>query len=401
MFNQDRLLRPDPGVLPTRAHTETAMGKFIKDNFLLFTASVLSFILMGGGQAMMGPALPEFRSLFGLSIAAASTIVTAQWVGALIGVIFLYFAPRRDWLRPAFGLLTIGAGLMALSPGWPLTIFGSFCFGAGYGATLALANSRLLAAFGSYGPSMISLVNALFGGGAILSPLLFVAIGRDPMIAFGTLAVLLLLVVALSLRLPAAGGAEDNARESRVFRPSPAMLIVGASGTAIEACLIGLGPVILTRSGLGEDAAAGALSLFFVFFLCGRLVLSYLGNKLPAAPMLIGGFLGGAVFLALAASGIASQYSFALTGFFIGSLFPNFFVLGSKRLGDDHRTGPLLVGAALAGGVTGPLVIGRLIEQLDPLTPFWLLAGYAVVIAVLGFWVFGRRAPARALKDAV
>ncbi|HEY0213532.1 MAG TPA: MFS transporter [Paenirhodobacter sp.] len=367
------------------------MGNFIKDNFLLFTASILSFILMGGGQSMMGPALPEFRTIFGLSIASVSVIVTAQWVGALIGVIFLYFASGRDWLRPAFALLTIGAALMALMPGWPLTIIGSFCFGAGYGATLALVNSRLLAAFGNYGPSMISLVNALFGGGAIVAPLLFVALGRSPQIAFGLLAVMLLIVLGFSLRLPTVRGKSDTGARAKTFRPSLSMLFVGASGTGIEACLIGFGPVILARSGLTETAAAGALSLFFVFFLTGRLVLSYLGNKLPAAPMLLAGFAGGAVMLSLAASGIAAQYTYALSGFFIGSLFPNFFVLGSKRLGDDHRTGPALVGAALAGGVTGPLIIGQLIEKVDPLTPFWILAGYALCIVLVGAVVFGRR----------
>lgn len=360
----------------------------VKKNSLLLVGSIIAFVLMGAGQSLMGPALPEFRQIFDLSVASASMAVTAQWVGALLGVIALFFfGGRHDWTRVAFGLLVAGAALMALQINWPVTLLGSLAFGAGYGASLALVNSRLLQAFEKAGPSMVSLVNALFGGGAIVAPLLFVALARNPELCFGILAAGLILPFVLSFFFPRQRTAEQSTDEKREFTISIPTLLVGASGTAVEACLIGLGPVILVSASFSDSAAAGALSLFFVFFLGGRITLSVIGHRLPAAPMLIGGFVGGAALLAGAGSGIYPTLTYPVAGFFIGSIFPNFFVFGSNRMGKDARTGSIIVTAALAGGVLGPLIVGQVVAQMPPLTPFWLLAGYSAFVALCGLRV--------------
>ncbi|MEC5343102.1 MFS transporter [Brenneria populi] len=371
----------------------------VKKNALLLVGSIIAFVLMGAGQSLMGPALPEFRQIFSLSVASASMAVTAQWVGALLGVIALFFGGRRDWTRLAFGLLVTGAALMASQINWPLTLLGSLIFGAGYGASLALVNSRLLQAFEKAGPSMVSLVNALFGGGAIVAPLVFVALARSPELSFGILAAGLILPFLLSFFFPRQRTEEPAADEKRTRKISIPTLLVGASGTAVEACLIGLGPVILLGASFSDSAAAGALSLFFAFFLGGRITLSIIGHRLPAAPMLIGGFVGGAALLACAGSGIYPTLTYPVAGFFIGSIFPNFFVFGSNRMGKDARTGSIIVTAALAGGVLGPLIVGQVVADMPPLTPFWLLAGYSAFVALCGLRVLrnprGEQAAAR------
>lgn len=356
----------------------------VKKNSLILVGSIIAFVLMGAGQSLMGPALPEFRQIFNLSVASASMAVTAQWVGALLGVIALFFGGQRDWTQLAFGLLVAGAALMALQVNWPLTLLGSLAFGAGYGASLALVNSRLLQAFEKTGPSMVSLVNALFGGGAIVAPLVFVALARNPELSFGILAAGLILPFLLSFFFPPQRMTEKSTEGKRTSNISIPTLWIGASGTAVEACLIGLGPVILVSASFSDSAAASALSLFFVFFLGGRIMLSFIGHRLPAAPMLIGGFVGGAVLLACAGSGIYPTLTYPIAGFFIGSIFPNFFVFGSNRMGKDAKTGSIIVTAALAGGVAGPLIVGQVVAEMPPLTPFWLLAGYSAFVALCG-----------------
>ncbi|MEA9390151.1 MFS transporter [Acerihabitans sp. TG2] len=354
----------------------------VKKNSLLLVGSIIAFVLMGAGQSLMGPALPEFRHIFTLSVASASMAVTAQWVGALLGVIALFFGGQRDWTRVAFGLLVVGAALMAWQINWPITLLGSLAFGAGYGASLALINSRLLQSFERAGPSMVSLVNALFGGGAIVAPLVFVALARNPKLCFGILAVGLILPFLLSFLFPPQRVAEKSTEKKRANHISLPTLLIGASGTAVEACLIGLGPVILVSAHFSDSAAASALSLFFAFFLGGRILLSFIGHRLPTAPMLIGGFFGSAVLLACAGSGIYPTLTYPVAGLFIGSIFPNFFVFGSNRMGKDAKTGSIIVTAALAGGVTGPLIVGQVVAAMPPLTPFWLLAGYSAVVAL-------------------
>ena len=363
------------------------MNNMNRKNGILLTGSIIAFILMGAGQSLMGPALPEFRDRFNLSVASASMAVTAQWVGALIGVAALFFAGKRDWMRVAFTLLIIGAGLMALQVNWPLTLAGSLAFGAGYGASLALVNSRLMQSFEKAGPSLVSLVNALFGGGAIAAPLIFLLLARNPELCFGILAAGLILPFLLSFRFPTTHHQTATVQENTARKISFPVLLMGASGTAVEACLIGLGPVILLGGGYSDSAAASALSLFFVFFLAGRILLSMVGHRLPVGPMLICGFLGGTLFLVMAGLDFSPAITYPLSGFFIGSIFPNFFVFGSYRMGKDARTGSIIVMAALAGGVSGPLIVGQLVTAMPPLMPFILLAGYSGCIALYGLYV--------------
>jgi MFS transporter, FHS family, glucose/mannose:H+ symporter len=52
---------------------------------------------------------------------------------------------------------------------------GIVIFGMGYGIATVVFNPRVLRAFGAKGPSMVSLLNAMFAVGAIVAPLGFVA----------------------------------------------------------------------------------------------------------------------------------------------------------------------------------------------------------------------------------
>ena len=56
---------------------------------LLF-AGMASFILMGAGQSLYGPALPVFGREMGLSLADASLVISAHWVGCFIGVAVMF-----------------------------------------------------------------------------------------------------------------------------------------------------------------------------------------------------------------------------------------------------------------------------------------------------------------------
>jgi len=57
-----------------------------------------------------------------------------------------------------------------------------------------------------------------------------------------------------------------------------------------------------------------------------------------------------------------------------------------------------IVAAALAGGVTGPLIVGQVVAAMPPLTPFWLLAGYSALVALCGLRVL--RSPRHAAVTA-
>ena len=92
--------------------------------------------------------------------------------------------------RHALAAMALGAAGVAALAGWWATIAGAVVFGMGYGMSTAVFNPRVLRAFGTKGPSMLSLLNATFGVGAIAAPLIFVALGSDPRWSFGLTAAL-------------------------------------------------------------------------------------------------------------------------------------------------------------------------------------------------------------------
>ena len=161
------------------------MKDLIRAHAGLLFAGVATFVMMGSGQSLYGPALPAFSRIFAVSEAQAGVLISAHWVGCFLGVAIMYLRGGGITPRHALAAMAAGAGGVALLAGWWATVAGAMVFGLGYGLSTAVFNPRVLKAFGTHGPSMLSLLNATFGVGAIAAPLIFVALGSDPRWSFG------------------------------------------------------------------------------------------------------------------------------------------------------------------------------------------------------------------------
>ena len=51
----------------------------------LVLAGLFSFVLMGAAQSLYGLALPAFVRAFGVSIGQAGLLISARWVGSVLG----------------------------------------------------------------------------------------------------------------------------------------------------------------------------------------------------------------------------------------------------------------------------------------------------------------------------
>jgi hypothetical protein len=246
--------------------------------------------------------------------------------------------------------------------------------GIGYGCSTVIYNRRFLAAFGRRGPSMLALLNAIFGIGAIGAPLLFVALGSDPAVAYGLVAALAVATFAVAGRdapVAAAGAA------TRPFRLSPATLCFGALAIGTEACLIGLGPTGLIARGVSEAGAAGMLSAFFTAFLAARLALVPLAGDVAPFALLAGALAAtGGMAAAVALGGPA--WLFVPMGATAALFFPAFYMTGVARMGDHPRVSPVLVAAGLAGGILMPLIFGAVMEATGTAALFALVAAVAL-----------------------
>lgn len=366
------------------------MGETAMDRVILLGAGMGTFFLLGIVQAVYGPALPIIARETGISLAEASVLFTAHWVGAAAGVAAMFlFGPRLTPRRLLLSL-AVGAGLMGAGLGWPAMLAGATLAGFCQGCGAVLFNPRLLAVFGARGPAMLSFINALYGAGAILGPLALTAAGG----AYGL--VFLVLAMACALLWP---GARDVGRVPAVraggpLRPDWVILALGAAGLGFEAALIGLGPAALVRSGESEIRAAELSSAFFVAYLLARVLLTFAAHRIAAHRLLLLSLAGVAATMAVAL--LWPDWGFVLSGAFAAMIFPGYFVEGMRRMGGDPRVSPLIVAGGLVGGIGLPFLLARLAEGMGAQGFFQMMAVLAGATLLAGGLAVLLRPPLRA-----
>jgi FHS family glucose/mannose:H+ symporter-like MFS transporter len=336
----------------------------------LVLAGLFSFVLMGAGQALYGPALPAFSREFGITTGQAGLLVSAHWVGSVLGVGVMYFHGDRVTPRMALACMALGSLVVGLAIGWVVSLAGALVLGLSYGASAVIYNRRFLMIFAARGPSMLALLNAIFGIGAIGAPLVFVAIGSDPGLAF--LVVAGLATATLALAGPAAPVMAAQGTAGR-FRPRPVILIFGTLAIGTEASLIGLGPTALIAQGQTEAHAAELLSLFFVAFLAMRLALVGFAGRLHPFTLFLMAMAGAAV-CAIGSVMTAHPGWFIALGGCAGLFFPGYYMSGTRQMGDDRRVAPTLIAAATAGGIVAPVLIAALMAQAGDAVLFGVVA---------------------------
>jgi MFS transporter, FHS family, glucose/mannose:H+ symporter len=349
--------------------------------FALLGAGIATFVSMGIGQALYGPALPSFVRTFGLTGGAEGWLLSAHWIGCLIGVGAMYALGARISPRAVVLVMAAGSAGVALAPAWGLVVLAALVYGAGYGMATAVFNPRVLGAFGRGGPSMLSLLNATFGIGAILAPLLFVALGQERLWTFG-LAAAFSAGVALFAGPAGQVGAPDAPAAGARFHPHAGILIFGALAIGLEAVLIGLGPTALIAAGRAEDAAARDLSAFFVMFLVVRLALVVAASRLPSLMLFS---------LALGLTAILSTWAiwtdapglvYAAMGAAVGTYFPGYYVTASALMGSDLRVPPTIIAAGIVGGILAPLALAPAMPMLGERGFFVVIAGITATMTL-------------------
>lgn len=359
------------------------MKDLIRAHAALLFAGVATFVMMGAGQALFGPALPVYVREFSLTEGEAGLFVALLWVGCFLGVGFMYVRGAMIGPRHALAVMAAGTGGMALGTGWVLTLAGAVVFGAGYGMATAVFNPRVMRAFGSRGPSMLSLLNATFGVGAIAAPLVFVWLGSNPAWTFGVVAVALL--ATWTLAGPAGREGVAPTGPVKPFRPDWAILAFGAFAIGMEVSLAGLGPTALIRAGVEETRASELLSAFFVVFLLARVGLIFIAHRV--APFVLYTIaIGTAALCALGAALLSPAVFFVAMGASAGVFFPGYYVTASGKMGEDIRVPPTIVASGLVGAIGTPLILAPLLGGMGERGFFWIIAallGLATIAALL------------------
>ena len=347
-------------------------------NARLFLTGAMAFIATGMLASLFGVALPVYVRRFGLDESQGTVLLSLYGLGGFLTVVAGIVASRLLTLRRGLTAIAAGVGLLALQWHWGLMLLGGGLAGMGLGVLAVVVNRQFLASFGTRGPGMVGVVNAVFGLGAIISPLLFVWVGGVPALVFGGIGVLALLTLPLvqpdqTLQAEAPG-------MPRLAQWPLLILAFNMFSAVIEVGLVGLGPTALMAGGIDGLDAARLVSGFSVCFLLGRLSLYWLTRVVGSDLLFLLSLTGTALCMGLSAAGWPAT-GFVLAGGFIGMFFPTFYIWAIAVL-RDARMGSVILCAGLSAVTICPLVLGIVLELTGVDALFVIMAGMATLLAL-------------------
>lgn len=354
----------------------------------LFLSGTLAFLLAGMLPALHGVALPVWSESYGLRQGEGGTLLAGNGAGALLAVLSGVFGLPGLGMRSGLAALGLGAAVLSIGGSWPLTLLGGLVAGFGFGLLITSVNRSFLSGFRDRGPGMVGLVNAVYGLGAILSPLVFLLAAARPSLAFGALALLALL--ALLLAEPDAAPPVRGLPDLRQRRLLVTLFILGNG--LVEGISVGFGASALADAGIAAQAAARLTSAFFAAYLLSRLALTWLAGRIAPERLLLLGLGGAGLAMGLAALGLPGA-GYVLAGAFVGLIFPSYYVWAIRILGPDPRMTAMILTVALVGGTLAPLALRPILALTGERGVFGIVAAVGLTAALL-FAALHRRAEA-------
>ncbi len=323
----------------------------------LYVLGFAAFVLTGALQAGYGPAFATLGARFGLPLGEVGLIASAHFFGTMVGVMLGgALLPRvgfRSLLRLSGALLCVGLFGVALAPSWPLALAGAGLAGLGFGGVSVTFNVGF-ARLGPGSAGALNLLNACFGVGSVLSPLVVAWLNG----AWG----LFLLLGALALVL-AFGAARLPELPERVLRPASGRtggVLLGAFAlffalyVGVEA---GVGSWMTTQlAAAGVTGAVTWTSAFWLAVTLGRVLAAPLSLRVPPARLV-------ALCCALAALSLPltalTPVAYLVAGLAVGPIFGTTLAWFGQHL--PTRLAPVALASGGLGGTLFPALLGRLV----------------------------------------
>jgi fucose permease len=369
-------------------------------------ASCVGFVLIGALQALYGPAIPAFREEFGLSPSAAGLGLSAHFVGGVAGVLLFdrWFGRigNRRILGASYLLMAVGAAGFALAPDWPLALAAALLAGLGFGGIDYGLNQLFAVGFGHRSTAMLNILNAHFGIGAILGPVVIGAVGAEHYPAVFLTFALVDLPLLWCLK-----GVRDKAPQPSGTVPGSGAVLGRSLGSVlavfvalyvlhvgIEAGVGGWEPTHLETVGYGAGVAATATSVYWLMMTVGRFLVAPLALRFSAQTIITVSCAGMTVCLLLASIGELAPYAYAGVGLFIAPIFPTGLPWLHQAAPQARRAGALVIAASMAGGVVAGPALGKVIEWSDIKAVPLLLGGVSALCLAATLWLI-RSTPSR------
>ncbi len=376
----------------------------------LTLAYYASFVLLGLGNAMLGPTIKPLAQNTGVDLAAISLAASAMAVGYLVGSLLSGKLYDRLPGQPviAGSLLAMGA-VLALIPALsslPLLIGAQIVLGLAASAVDVGCNTLLVWLHGARVAPYMNALHLMFGVGGYFAPVLAAAVLANTGTvgwAYWTAALCAAPLAIVHFFLP--GPRPGRAATTGAYAHAPldhrrrlvlavlvlffVMIVAGEAGVFTWASSYA------SAYGADDVSAAAFPATFWAGFTVGRLLAIPVSARIPPMPLLIVNTL---LCVAGAAAMLAGGYEFARPSMFIyglgiGPLFATAISYAERNITlNGFATGLFLGGASLAS-ILIPLLIGSLLEQSGPaLLPGTMLPIMVIsLLVVLGLRQIGGR----------
>jgi fucose permease len=354
------------------------------------------FLLTGLGTALLGPILPLLAARHHLSDASVGLLPLAQFLGATVGGMTVFRQPQYSFGVGAFAAAA-GLSLFAISPALPMLMAVLFAGAWGIGQMIASSNVIAGSRYTQNRASALTLLNALFSAGALLSPLLaswftpYMPL-RSVLLGFAGLFAIATLLFAFersrsSIAVPesTSAGASDS--------PSIGLslflffaLLLALYGAYESSFNVWLTTYMLRYGGRSLYASQAATSAFWVALACSRPLSSAVLLRLKDT------FLQRLALVALVLSTLALLFAHTaveitavavMLGFSLGPVFPVTFALILGHKPSPRQAGIILAASGL-GAALLPWLMGVVSRQGNSLRTAFLLP-LAVAVSLLLF----------------
>ena len=366
-----------------------------------YARSVISlhvgFALTGVGTTLLGCILPALNIAWHLDDRSAGILFASQFAGSASGALFVGKDFFRSLVRGYLLLITSAILLTFFSGFVEVLLF--LIFGLGLGLTMTATSMLIGSAPLPNRGAALSVLNAVWGLGAAISPLIAATwVSRwPPLKLFLVLAVALMLTsfFVRKARTVFVGHAEDAAQstsEPFQLRLLSVFAVIGFLYVGTETSISGWMMTYVGRLPISSKMWAPiATSCFWIALLCGRTLVPLVGRWLSEAQLLtqslIAAFLCTALLL-LSRVPLAIVVSASLAGLMLAPIFP-LALAKVLRLAQGSPATKVVFAISGLGGAALPWITGELSAhtgslRIGLLVPVFALATMIIFNRIIG-----------------
>lgn len=350
-----------------------------------FVGATVALGLVGAVVATYGPVLVGIAHHFHRSVSTAGLALSANFVGAVLGVLVAWSAVRRVSGRGvlAAGLLTLAAGLVAAALAGTFDVFiGAVALaGIGFGAVDFAVVALVSRTEPTHRARRLSVSGSGWGFGAVLGPLCIVVVHpAHYAVVLGVAGGVALCLVATTggLAAPPSPRAAVAASSGGGAVRSVFLVALGAY-VALETAVAGWLATQLHSAGDSAALGAGITAGFWGGLALGRLVAGRASHGSSHRRWVVVGLAVAVVALLGASDRTAAPVLYPLIGLCVASVFPLGLHWFTELAPGDHTGVALVILVDMLAGAVGSGAENLGVATWGPRCVPFVAAGFAVV----------------------